>query len=70
VLVFEPTPRSKRSARKIKAFLAGLRDHGAVRLFQGHLESYAYVRIDSTPVIADAILAAFARHEISLKRPG
>jgi mitochondrial fission protein ELM1 len=70
VLVFEPTARKTTGARKIQLFLKGLRDHGAVRLFQGHLESYAYVRIDSTPVIADAILAAFARHEISLKRPG
>jgi hypothetical protein len=70
VLVFEPSPRSKGSARKIKAFLQGLIGYGAVRLFQGHLESYAYVQLDSTPVIADAILAAFSRHEASLSPPG
>jgi mitochondrial fission protein ELM1 len=60
VLVFEPGERSRGSARKIRTFLQGLRTHGAVREFQGHLESYAYVRLNSTPVIAAAIMAAFA----------
>lgn len=70
VLVFEPSERREGSARKVKAFVEALIHHGAVRLYQGHLESYAYVRIDSTPVIAEAIAAAFARHETMLNRPG
>ena len=70
VFVFEPSERRPGSARKVKSFIQSLIDHGAVRLYQGHLESYAYVSIDSTPVIADAITAAFARHETMLKRPG
>jgi mitochondrial fission protein ELM1 len=70
VLLFEPSERRPGSAGKVKRFIQGLIDHGAVRLFQGHLESYAYVGIDSTPVIAAAITAAFARRETALGRPG
>jgi uncharacterized protein len=70
VLIFQPGERRKGSARKLKSFIASLIDHGAVRWFQGHLESYAYVSIDSTTVVADAIMAAFARHATMLKRPG
>jgi mitochondrial fission protein ELM1 len=70
VLVFEPSERKPGSAAKIRRFLEGLRQHGAVREFQGHLESYAYVRLNSTPVIAAAITAAFAGHASSLQRPG
>jgi uncharacterized protein len=70
VLVFEPSERKPGSAGKIRRFLEGLRQHGAVREFQGHLESYAYVRLNSTPVIAAAIMAAFAGHASSRQRPG
>lgn len=70
VLVFEPGERRPGSARKVKSFISALISHGAVRWLQGHLESYAYVRIDSTPVIADAVTAAFARHQTMLNGPG
>ncbi|MFO1149410.1 MAG: mitochondrial fission ELM1 family protein [Alsobacter sp.] len=70
VLVFEPAERKRGSAAKIRRFLEGLRQHGAVREFQGHLESYAYVRLNSTPVIAAAITAAFAGPASSRQRPG
>lgn len=61
VLVFEPSTRRFGNAAKIKRFLQGLIDHGAVRLFQGGLESYAYEPLDSTPVIAQAIRQAMSR---------
>jgi hypothetical protein len=70
VLIFEPSERKRGSAGKIRRFLEGLRQHGAVREFQGHLESYAYVRLNSTPVIAAAITAAFVGHASSRQRPG
>ncbi len=58
VLVFEPSARRFGNAGKIRRFIQGLIDHGAVRLFQGGLESYAYEPLDSTPVIAQAIRQA------------
>ncbi len=62
VLVFEPSERRPGSARKAKAFLQGLIDHGAVRFFDGQLESYAYVPLNSTTVIAAAIAERLSRH--------
>jgi uncharacterized protein len=59
VLVFEPTERRSGSAAKIRRFLKGLEDAGAVRSFQGHLESHAYPALDCTTQIAAAIAAAF-----------
>lgn len=62
VLVFAPQTRHKRRAGKVQAFLNALFEIGAVRFFQGHLESYAYPALNSTPLIASALADAFARH--------
>jgi mitochondrial fission protein ELM1 len=59
VLLFEPTPR--RDAPRIRRFIDGLVEAGAVRLFQGKLESYAYEALDSTPAIAAAVADAYLR---------
>ena len=59
VLLFEPTPR--RDAPRIRRFVDGLVNAGAVRLFQGRLESYAYEALDSTPSIAAAVAVAYVR---------
>jgi mitochondrial fission protein ELM1 len=58
VLVFEPTPRPGGSTDRIRSFVSSLVSVGAVRFFQGRLESYAYESLNSTPVIAAAITAA------------
>ncbi len=60
VLVFEPSLRFGRSARRIRHFIAALEAKGAVRKFQGRLESYAYDPLVSAPSIAAAIRAAMA----------
>ena len=62
VLVFAPQTRDKGRAGKVQAFLNALFEIGAVRFFQGHLESYAYPALNSTPLIASALADAFARH--------
>lgn len=64
VFIFEPSERHRGSASKAKAFLRGLMDHGAVRFFDGHLESHAYEPLNSTPVIAAAIAERLPRHRI------
>jgi hypothetical protein len=63
VLVFEPSERSPGSAAKIKRYLDGLTRAGAVRSFQGRLESYAHEALDSTPLIAAAIADAWHRRQ-------
>lgn len=60
VMVFEPSLRFGRSAKRIRHFIAALEAKGAVRKFQGRLESYAYEPLVSTPEIAEAIAAAMA----------
>ena len=60
VMVFEPSLRLGRKARRIRQFLAALEAKGAVRKFQGRLESYAYEPLVSVPEIAAAITAARA----------
>jgi mitochondrial fission protein ELM1 len=64
VFIFEPSERQSGSAGKAKAYLRGLMDHGAVRFFDGHLESHAYEPLNSTPVIAAAIAERLPRHRI------
>ncbi|MHB2167719.1 mitochondrial fission ELM1 family protein [Alsobacter sp. R-9] len=64
VLVFEPSERRPGSARKAKAFVQGLRDHGAVQISQGRLESHAYEPLNSTPVIAAVLAERLSRHRI------
>lgn len=65
VYVFEPSERGKSGNRKVRAFLDALLQRGAVRFFQGQLESNAYPALNSTPLIASAIAEAFARHRSS-----
>ncbi len=60
VMVFEPSLRFGRKGRRIRSFIAALEAKGAVRKFQGRLESYAYEPLVSVPVIASAIRAAMA----------
>ncbi|WP_448146642.1 mitochondrial fission ELM1 family protein [Labrys miyagiensis] len=51
--------------KKILRFIGGLMEHGAVVKFEGHLENHPYQPIDSTPLIAQEILArlsALAQH--------
>ena len=58
VMVFEPSLRLGRKGRRIRNFIAALEAKGAVRKFQGRLESYAYEPLVSVPEIASAIRAA------------
>lgn len=60
VFIFEPSLRFGRNARRIRHFIAALEAQGAVRKFQGRLESYAYEPLVSAPKIAAAIQAARA----------
>lgn len=46
-----------------RAFVDALDEAGATRPFAGRPERYAYEPLDSTPVIADAIRDALARHQ-------
>ena len=55
LLVFEPSG----GHRKIGTFLARLRDHGAVKPFEGRLEAFVYEPIDSTDLIAGALASAY-----------
>lgn len=60
VFVFESSLRFGRSGKRIRHFIAALEAKGAVRKFQGRLESYAYEPLVSAPSIAAAILRARA----------
>ncbi|MBS7697810.1 MAG: mitochondrial fission ELM1 family protein [Chelatococcus sp.] len=62
ILVYEPSG----GHRKIKALLEGLTSAGAVRPFAGRLELGAYLPLNSTVTIADAIVAAFKRYRSNL----
>ncbi|MBS7737703.1 MAG: mitochondrial fission ELM1 family protein [Chelatococcus sp.] len=62
ILVYEPSG----GHRKIKALLEGLTSAGAVRPFTGRLEVGAYLPLNSTVTIADAIAAAFKRYRSNL----
>ncbi|WP_460448910.1 mitochondrial fission ELM1 family protein [Alsobacter sp. SYSU BS001988] len=61
VLVFEPSWRCKKGSDRLRRQIIALNEAGAVRFFQGRLESHAYPALDSTPVIASAIEAAYLR---------
>jgi mitochondrial fission protein ELM1 len=58
VLVFEP----KGGHRKIGAFLNRLMDGGFVHRFDGRLAGTAYVPLDSTQSIAEAVARAYRTH--------
>jgi mitochondrial fission protein ELM1 len=65
LLLFEPSG----GRTKLSALIEGLRRHGAVRPSAGRLEAWPYEPLDSTPVIAEAILAGLARHRRALGLP-
>lgn len=60
VLVFEPSGGHP----KLSAFLAGLAQQGVVHSFAGSLVGEAYPPLNSTPVIAAAIVAGLRAHNI------
>jgi uncharacterized protein len=70
VLLFEPTRSRWRPNRRHAHFIAALKRTGAVREFQGRLESYSYNALDSTPAIANAIALAYLQHRASVGRDG
>jgi hypothetical protein len=57
VYIFTPSGGGKR----IDAFVAGLREAGAARPFEGRIERYSYQPIDSSRAIAEAIAERFGR---------
>jgi mitochondrial fission protein ELM1 len=61
VLVFKPTARAPQGPRS-DALIAGLERDGVVHALDGRLEGAAYEPLNSTPLIADAIASAYARH--------
>jgi mitochondrial fission protein ELM1 len=65
ILVFEPTGGHP----KLRAFMKGLRDHGAVHPFEGKLEGRGYEPLNSTSQIAGAIAQRMARHRRALGLP-
>lgn len=65
ILVFEPTGGHP----KLKVFMKGLKDHGAVHPFEGRLEGTAYEPLNSTFQIAGAIAQGLARHRRALGLP-
>jgi mitochondrial fission protein ELM1 len=62
LLLFEPSGGHP----KISALVEGLKRHGAVKSLSGRLEAWVYEPLDSTPVIAEAIIAGLARHRRAL----
>ncbi|MEJ1160680.1 mitochondrial fission ELM1 family protein [Prosthecomicrobium sp. N25] len=56
VLVHQPTGLS----RKLERFLAGLRDAGLIRPFEGRLEDYTYAPVDSTVTVAREVARRMA----------
>ncbi len=62
ILVFEPSGGHP----KFKALLDGLKRHGAVHAFEGHLERTRYEPLNSTPTIAKAVAEGLARHRHAL----
>lgn len=51
--------------RKMRAYLAALEDHRAIRIWRGPFEDWTYEPINSTPMIARAIAAAYFRFRAS-----
>jgi mitochondrial fission protein ELM1 len=62
VLVFEPTGGAGRLGR----LLDELKLMGVIKSFGGKLERYTYEKLDSTPVIAQAVAQGFAAHRLRL----
>ena len=68
VLVFRPSWRRGRRPR-YHDLIEGLEREGAVKPFSGRLERSSYHPIDSTPLIAEAIASALARHRLARGLP-
>jgi mitochondrial fission protein ELM1 len=66
VLVFEPSG----GHAKISRFLDGLTHRGIVKPFVGALESFRYDPLDTTPVIAGAIMAAMRQRRLTSRNMG
>jgi mitochondrial fission protein ELM1 len=66
ILVFEPSGGHP----KLRRFLQAMAHQGAVQPFAGRLEGERYEPLDSTPVIAAAVAAAFARRRNPGRPPG
>lgn len=62
VLVFEPDGGGGRLGR----FLDELKLMGVIKSFGGKLERYTYEKLDSTPVIAQAVARGFAAHRAAI----
>ena len=62
ILLFEPSG----GHRKISAFVAALRRDGIVHDFRGRLEGEPYEPVDSTAVIAGAVMTGWLRHRTEL----
>jgi mitochondrial fission protein ELM1 len=65
ILLFEPGGGHP----KLRVFVAGLRDYGAVHPFCGRLEGSRYEPLDSTSTIARAVREGLARHRRALGLP-
>ena len=63
VLVFEPSGGGGRLGR----FIDELKLMGVIKSFGGKLERYAYEKLDSTPMIAQAVADGFAAHRAALR---
>lgn len=62
ILIFEPAGGHP----KFRAFLDGLKRHGAVHALNGGLERTRYEPLNSTPTIAKAVAEGLARHRRAL----
>jgi mitochondrial fission protein ELM1 len=65
VLVFEPSGGHP----KLDVYMQGLKAHGIVHPFEGHLVGRPYEPLDSTPKIAEAIAQGLSRHRRALGLP-
>ena len=62
VLLFELAGQSRRH----RTFLEELRRLGAIRPFRGQVEQFEYERLDSTPLIAEAVARAYLSHRAKI----
>ena len=64
VQVFEPSGGHK----KITSFLSNLKNNGVICNFEGQLVSLNYEPLNSTPVIAKAIMEAYSKHIKNIRK--
>jgi mitochondrial fission protein ELM1 len=65
ILVFEPSGGHP----KLRRFVAGLAAYGAVHPFDGRLVGSRYEPLNSTPIVARAVIDGLARHRRALGLP-